>query len=134
MSPSCVNDTGVRGPSCDIVSSKSRRVRTSIAPATIVETKVEQTDATKVRRSEAAFVHEVVETDAPNRIDSISEADATDFSWMLTEVREVCQTACTTSLRLSTEDANTAEDAIEFVEKEVCHSDAACAPLLSSAV
>ena len=40
-------------------------------------TPVEQTYASKVRRGQAAFVHEVVKTDAPKRIDEMSEVDAT---------------------------------------------------------
>jgi len=35
-----------------------------------------QTDASKVRRSRAAFVHEVLETDAPKRIHERSQVDA----------------------------------------------------------
>ena len=43
-------------------------------------TPVEQTDASKVRRGQAAFVHEVVKTDAPKRIDQMNEVDASSFT------------------------------------------------------
>ena len=41
---------------------------------------VEQTYASKVQRGQAAFVHQVVKTDAPKRIGQMNEVDATDRS------------------------------------------------------
>jgi len=50
----------------------------------------------------------------------IASVDATDFSWMLTEVREVCQTDAASGWALSSEVAPTAE-----------HVDTASATVLS---
>ena len=49
----------------------------------------EPTNASKLRRSQAEFVHEVVETDAPKRNGQMSEDDATSFTSDSLEVAEV---------------------------------------------
>jgi len=56
---------------------KSLAILTSGWQVKLLEaTSVEPTYAPKLRRRQAAFVHEVVETDAPKRIDQISQVDA----------------------------------------------------------
>jgi len=54
-----------------------RQFYTSASLVVDLVTEVEQTSASKLRRGQPAFVHEVVKTDASKRIDQISEVDAT---------------------------------------------------------
>ena len=66
-----------------------RIIGVQVAQMCLFGAPVEQTYAAKVRRRQAAFVHEVGMTDAPQRVGDVKEDDAISFSWASIEVAAV---------------------------------------------